>query len=83
MPLSESCTLEVLSHNSVQIAATGMNPIWMCKPGFVYSFVWRDVVLWFETLYVDSMIVMTEAVKLEYFEGAIIETIKPVCSKLQ
>jgi len=32
--------------------------------------------LWFKALYVESMILMTEAVKLEYFEGAIKENIK-------
>lgn len=32
--------------------------------------------LWLEILYVDSTVLMTETVKLKYFEEAINETIK-------
>lgn len=41
--------------------------------------------LWFETLHVDSTVLMTEAVKLEYFEEAINETDykTSLCSNLQ
>lgn len=78
LPLFESSTLEVPSHKSVQIAATTMNLVWMHKPGFVvHSYLSEETLcLWFETLYIDNTVLMTEAVQLEYFEGAINETIK-------
>lgn len=50
----------------------------MHKPGFVvHSYLSeKTLCLWFETLYIDNTVLMTEAVQLEYFEGAINETIK-------
>lgn len=73
-----SSTLKVPSHNSVRIAETNMNPIWIYKSGDVYyTYLSKETLcLWFEALYVESTILMTEAVKLEYFEGAINENIK-------